>query len=1727
MKRKNLLFLLLALLLAPWAANAQKTAPYNEGFEGMSNVADLNTAGWEMLYQSHSGSFLAIETSASNVHSGSKALNIDSWDAGSSSDWVIVGLPTITNKAVNELQMTFSYKVSTGNVDIGYLTDPDDYTTFKTVSSFNSSSSYSTKTVEFGEVPPTASRIAIKYTNWYRCYVDDVEVKVIPTCPQPTLNSEVATTNTTATVSWTPSGDNQQLFDLYWSTSNSAPSENTAPSVSNYQGTSYELNFADLNASSTYYVWVRGNCGTTSNPDISGGWAGPVSFDTPCDAISDLPWTVDFEDMTANTVPNCWDNSASTTSDVTNNPQYVWGVYSYSSSNKVLRMYNYLVHTGTALINTPSITLPANSEYLLYFDYAHDASCGAFKVKISEDGGTTFVEKGSYTNNSGTFTAATPIDLSSYAGKTIIVQFFANANYGSGAIFVDNFRIDLPVPTITEVVSSTPLSTTITWTSASTTATGYTYQYKLSTATEWGTENTVGASVLTANLTTEADQTYDFRVRADYGTSHSSWVTTNFTAPGYCMVPSDLVITNVTWSQAELSWTEEFGDGEWTLLYKTSLEEEYTTYGTVTASDMPVTLPGLNVNTTYNVKIYPNCDATKFITDQFTTKCEPITEPSWEENFESYSAGIFSADCWENVRIVDGTGNGNLSSFSIYTYTNGSNSTKQLYLPDMKAGSMTKLCLRGFEIPVGANYQFSLDVYRNTNTSNYGEGIRVFASTNGEIEGATELAFISRSYTTAYTIGGNVIIPAESAIGWYSYELPIGFDGVCYIILRGESLYGSSTYMDNFAIEPVPTCGRPGTPMVAPNTLTNHSAKLTWTAPEGQEAWQIAYSTTSFDPNAANFDLTTVEVIDVTANPYTFDKTLAAATTYYMYVRGNCGNDGYSKWCKTACSFTTKEAKPKPTAVTVTNIGSTTADLYWTKGGGDFETSWDVYRVASETTPTTTPDANTEPTFTVNTLPTSEAPYVMDDLTAETKYYLWVRANHGNDGYSAWQAMTGGSFTTQVACPKPTNVAAVPSHTSANITWTGYSDSYTVEKRIAASMGNVLLSESFDGDDMPTGWEIMGSGTSNWSIEESNDAGGEENELFLYYSPSFTGTSRVVLPEFNLTGIASVSVSFKHYLDYYDGYGSQTIGIATSSDGGTTWHSGWSKSYSADASGTIEEVITTDDMNNEHVLICLYYTGNVYGVDGWYFDDFQIGEVQPADPWQVVTENATNGAYNLEGLTMNTKYDVRVTPNCGGVASDICTFTTYGDNTKIFKTEGNWNVADNWEGGIPAASNNAIIRANATIPAECDATANLVTIEGTPVPTITIKDGGQLHSNSQVLATLEKEITGYGTNMSPNNYVLIAAPNSMYASNVTNMTTGTYDLYTFNGTQDLEWINQGNNSSYYMYYGVGHLYANASDETLKFTTNFLAQSTSLYITNNYSYLNYTATPTGDDDFTNWNLVGNRLPHNGSILIGTLSVNTVTIASTSFYKMNDEGSEVEIADNGLVKPLEAVFVKSTEANQYAFVNTYVPSKAPEMRGLNMILTQGNSRLDKAIIRFGEGENFEKFQLNPNHTKIYMPIDGKNYAKVYADNQGEMPVSFKAEKNGNYSLSFNTENVEFGYLHLIDNLTGNDVDLLANPSYSFEAKTTDYASRFKLVFAAGSNANDESFAFMSDGNLIVNNEGEATLQVIDVNGRILRSESINGSASINMNTVPGVYMIRDINGENVKTQKIVVR
>ncbi len=161
-----------------------------------------------------------------------------------------------------------------------------------------------------------------------------------------------------------------------------------------------------------------------------------------------------------------------------------------------------------------------------------------------------------------------------------------------------------------------------------------------------------------------------------------------------------------------------------------------------------------------------------------------------------------------------------------------------------------------------------------------------------------------------------------------------------------------------------------------------------------------------------------------------------------------------------------------------------------------------------------------------------------------------------------------------------------------------------VSVSVLAQTRTTFVSEHFDGTSMPAGWQITGSGTSNWSISSTQNAGGSANELHLAWSPQFNGTSRVVMPAVDMTGVTSVVVSFKHALDNYSG--SHTLGIATSSDDGTTWNVAWQQSYNTSNSWTVTENITTADMGGSSVKFSLFYTGNSYNINDWFFDDIEI-----------------------------------------------------------------------------------------------------------------------------------------------------------------------------------------------------------------------------------------------------------------------------------------------------------------------------------------------------------------------------------------------------------------------------------------------------------------------------------------------------------------------------------------
>jgi hypothetical protein len=486
------------------------------------------------------------------------------------------------------------------------------------------------------------------------------------------------------------------------------------------------------------------------------------------------------------------------------------------------------------------------------------------------------------------------------------------------------------------------------------------------------------------------------------------------------------------------------------------------------------------------------------------------------------------------------------------------------------------------------------------------------------------------------------------------------------------------------------------------------------------------------------------------------------------------------------------------------------------------------------------------------------------------------------------------------------------------------------------------------------------------------------------------------------------------------------------------------------------------------------------------------------------------------------------TDNNNGTYTTDCAYCTGTNLPHICTHDGNWNDGASWQSGhVPNGGQDVVLWASATIPSGYTANAANVTLNGSgdgALLTLTIADGGQLlHTNEGVVATVQKSITGHSGNDNGGWY-FIASP---MVANITpaegnGFLTNEYDLYYYDEPNYI-WRNyKPSEHSQHPGFSIepqkGYLYANNLGTTLSMTGTLQPSNASVTING----LSHAATT-----LTGWNLVGNPFACNA-----TIDKPCYTISGTAINTTANGANVYQIA------PCEAVMVQADATNEsvtFTRVDPASQASHPNNGNMQIMLTQANTRsaeqIDNAIVSFNEGEQLGKFYFGEQNANIYIPQDGKEYAIVSVGGDvaryvsTEIPVNFKANQNGQYTISVNPEGVEMGYLHLIDNMTGADIDLLQTSDYSFEASTTDYESRFRLVFSAmdGPSTGSGTFAFISDGNIIVN--GEGTLQVIDLTGRVIfTGDAMNRVSTSGM--MPGIYVLRLINGDDVKTKKIML-
>ncbi len=204
----------------------------------------------------------------------------------------------------------------------------------------------------------------------------------------------------------------------------------------------------------------------------------------------------------------------------------------------------------------------------------------------------------------------------------------------------------------------------------------------------------------------------------------------------------------------------------------------------------------------------------------------------------------------------------------------------------------------------------------------------------------------------------------------------------------------------------------------------------------------------------------------------------------------------------------------------------------------------------------------------------------------------------------------------------------------------------------------VMLTENFSsGTFPPAGWSVSGQNT-NWRISQTANAGGNAPEGRMNWSPQFNTTTRLISPAVNLSGQTKVVLRFKHKVDHYAS--SFQIGVSTRANSAGTWNNAWTLTVTADLPAQERLVIIDNsDVNSATFQFSIFFTGNSYNIDDWWFDDFELfvpvqldaGLASQSVPTYFFGQKTIQGTVVNLGLDAINSYKVNWSLNDGEVFS--------------------------------------------------------------------------------------------------------------------------------------------------------------------------------------------------------------------------------------------------------------------------------------------------------------------------------------------------------------------------------------------------------------------------------------------------------------------------------------------
>ena len=945
-------------------------------------------------------------------------------------------------------------------------------------------------------------------------------------CAAPTELSVEGVTSTSATLFWSGSANGYHIYYKAASDTGWSVIENVTADTAGYP-------LGNLTPSTNYTWSVAAVCddGTIMNSEATG------SFTTGCGAFT-APFSQNFDASAS--LPQCWERYNGWASDVfagggLSSTTGGWGFYNtmvFGANHPRLNICNA---TCNRWLVTPAIDLSALTNPVLTFDLALTTWNGTsaitvgnqpddkFMVIVSTDDGATWSAANAVVwsnDNTGNFVYDSisttgqeiSISLADYANQTVKIAFYGESTVtnGDNDLHIDNVMVysatSCTKPTNLSVSAVTGSSVTLAWTENGS-ATAWNIEYGPAGYAQGSAGATyVQASTNPFTLDNLPVAAYDFYVQADCGGEQSLWVGPVTAAPG--SFNTGLSGSDTLTTCALIVYDNGGPNGN----YSANCDYTLLLYPEVAGNFIAVSGSYHTENCCDYLRIYDGAGTGNTMLGEFkgTGTVPTLVSSTGPLTFYFHSDSGLQYDGFElNVSCAACASPGNVT-FSNVTATSADVTWTGLstsYLVEYKSEEDTVW-----------NSQTTLDTAFSFSglTESTVYTVNLYSDCDGTYSPATTATFSTTMASTAipfstdFSVESGWVLNNGTCSNYWTIAPVSDSTNALFVTNNGTTPGYSTSSFSVVSAEKLFTVGTAAELEISFDVQVGGETQFDYLkvyfAPASEEYpatnTNIAYANTTYSTYAVNFsdfltyssysslpykfNLTggnTVHVSVVMPNPNSNPN--ANSTAKLVFLWKNDQTDGSQPGAIVRQVSVEAVSCSAPINLTVSNIGTTSADVTWNAAGSEDE--WVLEYQEEGDTAWTSVQVNGTPAYTLL------------NLSSGTSYDVRVQSVCSADAHSLW---VSAAFTT--FCDA---IATFP---------------FTEGFEHGGAMPDCWMQEHVSGH---LNWTFQNGADSHGAIHEAH--GGSYN-AFCFVESNNGSTTRLITPILDLSGLTDAYVTFWH-----------------------------------------------------------------------------------------------------------------------------------------------------------------------------------------------------------------------------------------------------------------------------------------------------------------------------------------------------------------------------------------------------------------------------------------------------------------------------------------------------------------------------------------------------------------------------------------------------------------------